>query len=352
MGSIGEFPRLNFGADLLSNNWGKLFLNNDPNASADDTNNYDLLTADGITDINQLLPFDSTWTTKSASVTDMNNMFKNCTDLSGTTGITTWDTAAVVDISGMFYGATNFNEDINGWDVGNVENMYGMFAFNTIFNQDISGWNTSSVTDMTAMFQFAIAFNQNISGWNTSSVTNMVEMFLVASAFDQDISGWNLSGISTAANMQSMFNGAFTTSVNGLWIGSSNFRTKLDAIAPVTDFFSDGSDYTTGSTGEYPRLNFGADLLSNNWGKLFLNNAPNASADDTNNYDLLTADGITDINQLLPFDSTWTTKSASVTDMNTMFKGCTDLSNTTGIVAWDPSDVTNMREMFNGATSF
>ena len=41
----------------------------------------------------------------------------------------------------------------------------------------ISLWNTSNVTDMSTMFMGANNFNQDIGKWDTSNVTNMSYMF-------------------------------------------------------------------------------------------------------------------------------------------------------------------------------
>ena len=59
-----------------------------------------------------------------------------------------------MDMSGMFWGATNFN-------------------------QPLDKWNTSSVTNMEAMFWGAESFNQNLSAWGDKlgKVQNMKKMF-------------------------------------------------------------------------------------------------------------------------------------------------------------------------------
>ncbi|TEY00746.1 BspA family leucine-rich repeat surface protein [Campylobacter sp. US33a] len=59
-------------------------------------------------------------------ITDMSGLFLDSTrkDFSG---IESWDTSNVKDMSAMFDGATSFNQDISGWDVSNVEDMTGMF---------------------------------------------------------------------------------------------------------------------------------------------------------------------------------------------------------------------------------
>lgn len=160
-----------------------------------------------------------------SGVTDISNMFRDCTSLSG--GVSNWNTENIVFMLNVFMGATSFNGDIGNWNTSNVENMSSMFAqctvfnqdignwntakvkfFNSMFidardfNQDIGNWNTSSAIDMNGMFFQAFDFNQDISGWNTSNVTNMRVTFYRALAFDQDISSWNTSNVTI---MKSMF---------------------------------------------------------------------------------------------------------------------------------------------------
>ncbi len=89
-----------------------------------------------------------------------------------------WDTSCVTDMSELFFGATNFNQNISKWDTSNVTDMNSMFANAKAFNQDISGWDTSRVKDMSAMFWNANAFNCDIiSGWDTSNVDDVSDMF-------------------------------------------------------------------------------------------------------------------------------------------------------------------------------
>jgi surface protein len=60
-----------------------------------------------------------------------------------------------------------------------VTNMTGMFYSASTFNQDIGNWNTEKVTNMQYMFQLASAFNHYIGGWNTEKVKTMDGMFVM-----------------------------------------------------------------------------------------------------------------------------------------------------------------------------
>jgi surface protein len=138
-----------------------------------------------------------------------------------------WDISNVTDISLMFSEATVFNQPLN-WNTSKVTKMYAVFSRTSAFNQDISNWDTSNVTDMSAMFRNALAFNQNISNWDTSSVTDMGSMFSVdeglSAAFNQPLvqtgGGWNTSNVT---DMSYMFDGAtnFDQSLGSWDIGSA-----------------------------------------------------------------------------------------------------------------------------------
>jgi len=152
-------------------------------------------------------------------VSSMAGMFEECTNLNSPSNINMWNTAAVTDMSGMFYQASAFNQNIGACNTGAVTNMAGMFMGASAFNQDIGGWNTSAVTSMGSMFYRANAFNNGDSGsinnWNTAAVTDMSFMFYQASAFNQNIGAWNTADV---VDMSFMFNEASSFNQNiGTW---------------------------------------------------------------------------------------------------------------------------------------
>jgi surface protein len=126
-------------------------------------------------------------------VTDMSEIFSGSDEFNQDIG--SWDVSSVTRMSMMFSGAP-FNQDIGNWDVSSVTDMSSMFS-GTAFNQDIGNWDTSSVTDMESMFSGA-AFNQDIGNWDTSSVTDMERMFSGA-AFNQDIGNWDVDGVTSCS---------------------------------------------------------------------------------------------------------------------------------------------------------
>jgi surface protein len=161
----------------------------------------------GATSFNQDI---STWTT--TNVTNMSQMFQDATAFNQNIG--SWNTANVTNMMQMFLGATAFNQNIGSWDVSNVTDMFNMFANAIAFNQNIGSWATTNVTVMNQMFLGAIAFNQNIGSWATTNVIYMSQMFQGATAFNQNIGSWNVSNVT---QMIAMFQGAtaFNQDISG-----------------------------------------------------------------------------------------------------------------------------------------
>jgi len=132
----------------------------------------------------------------------MSGMFRGASSFNQ--DISQWNASNVTDMNGIFRGASSFNQDISQWDASNVIDMNGMFYGASSFNQDISQWDVSNVTNMRSMFNQASSFNQDISQWNVSNVTNMSCMFSFASSFNQDIGKWP---IKADCNTDGMFYG-------------------------------------------------------------------------------------------------------------------------------------------------
>jgi surface protein len=213
------------------------------------------------------------------TVTDMSSMFRNCRDFNSPSNIGTWNTAAVTNMSRMFNGALDFNQNIGTWNTANVTDMSFMFQIAIAFNQNIGTWNTTKAKNMSFMFQGAFAFNQNIGtwnvaavtdmsfmfagatdlnnnnnatigNWNTTAVTNMTEMFFNARAFNQNIGTWNVAAVT---DMSFMFQGAtafnqslaawgtkfnaavnLTSCLNNCGMSMANYEATLAGFAATT----------------------------------------------------------------------------------------------------------------------
>lgn len=129
-----------------------------------------------------------------SEVTDLSGIFKY-SKIKKVESIEKWDLKNVKNISDMFHGAKNFNQDLSGWDVSSVEDFSRTFYEAEKFHGDISGWNVSSAKNMESMFFKAKNFNSDIGNWNVSSVENMSFMFYNTEKFNADISGWDVSSV-------------------------------------------------------------------------------------------------------------------------------------------------------------
>ena len=120
--------------------------------------------ASSLTSIPATLPIKS-------SITDLSQTFKNCIVLNDA-NITKWDISSVIDMSYLFYGCIDFNQDVSKWSIYKTTNMSHMFTLCSHFNQNISNWNVSFVTNMSYMLSDCDIFNQDLSTWKISNVTN------------------------------------------------------------------------------------------------------------------------------------------------------------------------------------
>ncbi len=240
--------------------------------------------------------------------TDLSMAFIGCENLSSSGNMNGWDVSSVTDMSGMFCGASSFNQPIGNWDVSSVTDMIGMFWAASSFNQPIGNWDVSSVENMPRMFYEAFSFNQPLGNWDVSSVVDMREMFRGASSFNQPIGNWNVSSV--------IF-------IYGMFYGASLFNQPLgnwdvSSIIDLSRMFDGASSFNQ------PISNWDVSSVIY-MGYMF--------------------SGASSFNQPI---GNWDV--SSVTDMGMMFWGASSFNQPIG--NWDVSSVTYMGYMFSGASSF
>lgn len=317
-------------------------------------------------------------------VTLMTNMFYGATafnngDASGaTTGVEmTWTTPALTGIYGMFWGASNFNQNLETWDVSKLTTLgttfMGATKFNNgkasgvggtfwstsprgigssmtymqetfssaaAFNQDISGWNTINNTDLYGTFAFATVFNNGAApgvstpmNWNTSKVNRMVLLFNWAEAFNADISQWDTSAVTSLA---STFYKASRFNQNISAWNTSSVTNMQSTFGVATAFNQPLNSWDTSRVTTMGSMFTGASAFNqplNNW---------NTSAVTAMNQVFQNA---RDFNSSL---ANWNT--SSVTTMAAMFTGASAFNQP--ISHFDTSKVTDMSSMFSGASAF
>lgn len=116
-------------------------------------------------------------------IKDMSGIFENSM-LRNFSGIETWDTSNVTNMSSMFRGAKSFNHDISNWNVSKVKNMSNMFCRAEKFNQPLDNWNVSKVKNIDGMFWAAVNFNQNLDSWVLAKNAKMYMPFYTSAMQD------------------------------------------------------------------------------------------------------------------------------------------------------------------------
>ena len=109
------------------------------------------------------------------------DMFENFTNLKQINFGNIFDTSAVTNMSGMFYGCTSLNTlDLTNFNTSKVTNMSSMFQGCTSLNTlDLSSFDTSQVTNMQSMFRDNSSLKTIYVSVNfvTTAVTNGNYMF-------------------------------------------------------------------------------------------------------------------------------------------------------------------------------
>ena len=337
------------------------------------------------------------------NVTNMQQMFLGARIFNSNIG--DWDVSNVTNMRGLFQNAISFNQYIGDWDVSNVTNMSSLFFNTRVFNQDIGKWDVSSVTNMSSMFRATATFNQDLGDWDFSSVLSMPNMFNGALEFNQDIGSWNVDGV---YNMSFMFFNAYSFNRNvENYDALLNGWTSLSSLQSGVSFDGGGSQYCQGTAGRQKLIDdYGwvitdggrsEDCVTESGGRPFVTtwktDNPGTSSDnritiptfpgETYDYTVDWGDGNTDtgvsgnITHTYATSETYTVSISGVfpriyfetagdkdkllsieqwgnnpwVSMRGAFAGCSNLQGNYSDSP-DLSNVTNMRRMFNGATSF
>lgn len=110
--------------------------------------------------------------------TTCNSMFQGYTGVE--LDLSNFNTSNVTDMNNMFFNCSSLTElDLSGFNTSNVTSMYGIF-FNcsSLTSLDLSNFDTSKITSLNACFQQCSSLeNLNLSNFNISKVTSMNNTF-------------------------------------------------------------------------------------------------------------------------------------------------------------------------------
>ena len=117
---------------------------------------------------------------KSIKPTSCYCWFADCTKLTTITGIANLTTTNVTDMHDMFYNCSALTSlDVSSFNTANVTVMWGMFSnCSKLTSLNLSNFNTAKVTDMDAMFSNCTSLkNLDLSNFNTSSIQYSSNVF-------------------------------------------------------------------------------------------------------------------------------------------------------------------------------
>ena len=319
-----------------------------------------------------------------SKLSQLNNAFYNC-KATTITGLNTWDTSNVTNMSGMFNNSSATSLDLSNWNTGNVISTGYMFSGSSVVSLDLSNWNTSKVTDIGSMFSNSFTTYLDLSNWDTSKVTDMSgmfynskattitgldtwdtskvtsmrEMFYNSSVSSLDLSNWNTGKITS---MSDMFDGSKVTTITGLDTWDTSNVTNMSSMFYNTSVTSlDLSNWNTGKVTNMIRMFYNSKATTitgldtwdtskvTNMSGMF--NSSSVSSLDLSNWD---TSKVTNMSTM--FYNSFTTSldlsnwnTSNVASMSSMFDG-SKATTITGLNTWDTSNVTDMGYMFNASS--
>ena len=245
--------------------------------------------------------------------------------------------STVTSLQGMFYNDGTFNDgNVSYWDTSNVTDMSGLFSGASAFNQDLTGWCTTTITSEPGSFADLSGLSAgNKPIWGTCPLPN-----------DKRVNGVGIA-VQTITNERSVLFFAQADST------SSNVRVD----------WGDGNSYVgTGSIFHYPEHTYAAN--GTYAVKLFGNIKAFNLGGSANTLQRRPVKGCTtfgNISTLTQLNGAFfacanltvapSTLPGTVTRTDQMFINCSSI-NDSNIALWNTANVTLMNSMFERATVF
>ncbi|WP_183193139.1 BspA family leucine-rich repeat surface protein [Bifidobacterium commune] len=302
-----------------------------------------------------------TWDT--AKVTDMSNMFYNCSGLT-TLDVTHFDTTNVTNMSNMFYNCSGLTTlDVTHFDTAKVTNMSNMFfSCSGLTTLDVTHFDTTNVTNMNSMFALCYGLKTlDVTHFDTAKVTDMSSMFILCSGLKTlDVTHFDTAKVTNMSSMFSICSGLTTldvthfdtTNVTNMssMFGSCSGLTTLDVthfntakVTNMSSMFYRCSGLKTLDVTHFDTTNV------TNISSMFYSCSGLKTLDVTH----FNTAKVTNISYMFAFCSglskldTSSFDTANITDMSSMFGSCSGLK-TLDVTHFNTTKVTNMRSMFSG----
>ena len=245
------------------------------------------------------------------------NWFANSPSLLSVEGLEYLNTSEVTDMSYMFSGCSSLTSlDLRGFDTGKVTNMNSMFY-------GCSSLVTIKVGD----------------GWTTAKVTNSDYMFYDCTSLRGcNGTSYNASHIDKAyARVDGNGGQGYLTGNVPYVVFNSNSR--------ILTFYYDDKQSTRTMDGNVYSLGFGSWMIHNSYLDCVIFDSSFADYKPTS-----TANWFMNCSNLSSIDGIQYLNTSEVTDMSSMFSGCSSLTSL-DLRGFDTGKVTNMNSMFYGCSS-
>ena len=149
-----------------------------------------------------------------SNVTDMSDMFNNCSGLTGELDLSSWDVSSVTNMSDMFNLCSRLtNIDVSTWDVTNVTDMSFLFDnCESLTSIDVSTWDVTNAKTIYGMFGNCSGLTSiDLSNFKENNINNMDYMFSSCTGLTSiDLSNLNTNTVtkiaSTFSNCKSLAN--------------------------------------------------------------------------------------------------------------------------------------------------
>lgn len=298
---------------------------------------------------------------------DLSGFFRNCA------GITTFTASLHNDyptfelntnLTEFFHNAVNFNDPyVNEWDISDVTNISGIFKGASTFNQRVDKWKFG--TDITSVQNNGIFLDSGISqqnadfsfiGW--ANYAKSIDRTFTEKPFDVGISSTGedkLESDSETYGLQDpILNGTFglvELGARGLLIFSSNINQEIKLADNGVTVIAGNSDFGQENVINGITYVVRDRITQNGTAPISPTNASTSvTSKITDMSNLFSGDTLGDISSfisIIHFDI------SGVTNMSGMFQNA-NFGNVydESIAIWDVSNVTNFDNMFNGSSGF
>jgi hypothetical protein len=164
------------------------------------------------------------------------------------------------NMSNMFRGNANFNQDLTGIDTSLCTSFNSLFRGCDVFNGSLIGWDGTSCLNVQQMFDSALAFNQPIDHLVLELCTTFALWFTNADSFDQSLAGIKPVAVTSAISMFNLGSSLSTANYTATLIGwdahvetlaSINYDFDIStydasAVTPKANLVADGLTFTDG----------------------------------------------------------------------------------------------------------